>query len=44
VRTDELQPDDIEGGRVQELAEAVRTLLQENLFDMVAHRRSIWLG
>jgi 1-acyl-sn-glycerol-3-phosphate acyltransferase len=29
---------------VQELGEGVRTLIQENVFEMVAQRRSVWLG
>ncbi len=42
VRTDRLR----EGpaGRSTELAENVRALIQENLYEMVAARRSVWLG
>lgn len=32
------------GGGVQELTEAIRRLIQENLWEMVAERRSVWLG
>jgi hypothetical protein len=28
----------------QEVAEQIRGLVQENLFEMVAQRRSVWLG
>jgi 1-acyl-sn-glycerol-3-phosphate acyltransferase len=31
-------------GRIMEEAEAIRQRLQEALFDMLAHRRSIWFG
>jgi 1-acyl-sn-glycerol-3-phosphate acyltransferase len=31
-------------GRIMDEAEAIRLQLQETLFDMLAHRRSIWFG
>jgi hypothetical protein len=31
-------------GRIMEEAEAIRQQLQDALFDMLAHRRSIWFG
>lgn len=44
VRTDRLSG--AEGGRasLSQLAEDIRALIQENLLEMVAHRRSVWLG
>jgi 1-acyl-sn-glycerol-3-phosphate acyltransferase len=45
IHTDTLELDSWRDAvRAQELGEEVRTLLQENLFDMVAQRRSVWLG
>jgi 1-acyl-sn-glycerol-3-phosphate acyltransferase len=45
VETDELDPD-ITGdpGFAQTLADDVRALIQENLLELVAQRRSVWLG
>ena len=31
-------------GLVQELGDDIRALIQENLLEMVAERRSVWLG
>lgn len=45
VRTDELgAAASRDRGRAQELAEEIRALIQENVFEMVAARRSVWLG
>jgi 1-acyl-sn-glycerol-3-phosphate acyltransferase len=33
-----------DGGRVQTVAQEVRSRIQENLFDMLAKRDSVWLG
>jgi 1-acyl-sn-glycerol-3-phosphate acyltransferase len=45
VRTDELGREAIEDrALVGTLAEDVRALIQENLYEMVAARRSVWLG
>jgi 1-acyl-sn-glycerol-3-phosphate acyltransferase len=45
VRTDDLAPAAWrDRGLVQELAEELRVLLQENLYQLVAERRSVWLG
>jgi 1-acyl-sn-glycerol-3-phosphate acyltransferase len=45
IRTDDLG-DEPEQDRalVQEIAEEVRSRIQEELVDMLAHRRSVWLG
>jgi 1-acyl-sn-glycerol-3-phosphate acyltransferase len=45
VSTDELgERAGCDPGLVQAVAEDVRALMQENLLDMVAQRRSVWLG
>ena len=45
VETDELEPESRRDvGLVRSLAEDVRALIQENLFEMVGQRRSVWLG
>lgn len=45
IRTDELDPGAWrDSAQAQEFGEQIRALLQENLFDMVAQRRSVWLG
>jgi hypothetical protein len=31
-------------GLVQTVAEEVRALIQEELYDMLGHRRSVWFG
>jgi hypothetical protein len=33
-----------DAARVQTLAQDIRALIQENLLEMVAERRSVWLG
>jgi 1-acyl-sn-glycerol-3-phosphate acyltransferase len=33
-----------DSGLVQDVAEEVRALIQEELYDMLAHRRSVWFG
>lgn len=45
VRTDELGPASWrDRGLIEELAEQLRVLVQENLYELVAERRSVWLG
>ncbi len=45
VATDELEPESWrDGGLTRTLAEDVRALIQENVFEMVGQRRSVWLG
>ena len=45
VDTDELEPERWrDAGLVQSLADDVRALIQENVFEMVGQRRSVWLG
>lgn len=45
VRTDQLsQNREREPGLVRGLSEDVRALIQENLYEMLAARRSVWLG
>jgi 1-acyl-sn-glycerol-3-phosphate acyltransferase len=45
VRTDEMGAAAARDGVLaQEVAEQIRGLVQENLFEMVAQRRSVWLG
>jgi 1-acyl-sn-glycerol-3-phosphate acyltransferase len=41
-----VRPDRLRNGRVgsSELAEDIRGLIQENLYEMVANRNSVWLG
>jgi 1-acyl-sn-glycerol-3-phosphate acyltransferase len=39
-----LRRGDMEPGSADRLAEEIRALIQENLFEMVAARRSVWLG
>jgi 1-acyl-sn-glycerol-3-phosphate acyltransferase len=41
IRTDDLEDDP---GLVQTVAEDVRARIQEELIDLVSHRRSVWLG
>jgi 1-acyl-sn-glycerol-3-phosphate acyltransferase len=45
IQTDDMgaDPED-DRGLVQEVAEEVRARIQEELVDMLAHRRSVWLG
>jgi 1-acyl-sn-glycerol-3-phosphate acyltransferase len=45
IRTDDLgaEPEN-DRALVQEIAEEVRARIQEELVDMLAHRRSVWLG
>jgi 1-acyl-sn-glycerol-3-phosphate acyltransferase len=45
VRTDALGAAPWEdNGLVQEIADEIRARIQEELVDMLAHRRSVWLG
>ena len=45
VQTAVLEPESWrDAGLVQSLAEDVRALVQENVFEMVGQRRSVWLG
>jgi 1-acyl-sn-glycerol-3-phosphate acyltransferase len=45
VRTDDLGPEPWEdAGLVQTIAEEIRARIQEELIDMLAERRSVWLG
>ena len=45
VRTDDLGESPWrDTGLIQELTEDVRSLIQENLFELIARRRSVWLG
>jgi 1-acyl-sn-glycerol-3-phosphate acyltransferase len=45
VEPDALDPDLIEDpAQVDQLQAEVRALIQENLLELVAHRRSVWLG
>ena len=45
VRTDELDDSQTrDRALIDELTEDIRTLIQENLFELVAQRRSVWLG
>jgi hypothetical protein len=45
VRTDEMGPDAAEDkALVQTVAHDIRATIQEELFDMLGQRRSVWLG
>ncbi len=45
VDTDEFEPEDWRNaGLVQGLADDVRALIQENVFEMIGQRHSVWLG
>jgi hypothetical protein len=45
VRTDDLGAEPWEdAGLVQTMAEEIRARIQEELVDMLAERRSVWLG